>query len=177
MKNTTARANEVCASNGPGRPGPCFEKNTVTSDVFQTVAEGERLSALLTEGDVVLLDGDLGAGKTHFAKGLARGLGIDDRLVCSPTFTIVGEYRGGRLKLNHMDVYRLSSFDELTEIGFDEYLADGVTVIEWAEKFPELSGIPARIFKVKITGFPAAGENGRLIKVTYPSGVIPVKEE
>jgi tRNA threonylcarbamoyladenosine biosynthesis protein TsaE len=87
-------------------------------------------------GTVVCLIGDLGAGKTEFVKGLAAGLGFAGE-VTSPTFTILHEYRGGRLPLFHMDFYRLREESELDEIGFDEYLkADGVCAIEWGDKFP-----------------------------------------
>jgi tRNA threonylcarbamoyladenosine biosynthesis protein TsaE len=85
---------------------------------------------------VLNLVGDLGAGKTEFVKGLALGLGIESD-VTSPTFTILHEYRGGRLPLFHMDFYRLRLERELDEIGFDEYLrAGGVCAIEWGDKFP-----------------------------------------
>jgi len=89
-------------------------------------------------GDVLALTGDLGAGKTQFVKGLASGLGVNAD-VTSPTFTLIHEYRGGRLPLYHIDCYRLETLDELLAIGVDEYLrSDGVTAIEWADKFAEL---------------------------------------
>jgi tRNA threonylcarbamoyladenosine biosynthesis protein TsaE len=88
-------------------------------------------------GTVLSLIGDLGAGKTEFVKGLALGLGIDAE-VTSPTFTILHEYKGGRLPLFHMDFYRLREERELDEIGFDEYLrAGGVCAIEWGDKFSD----------------------------------------
>jgi tRNA threonylcarbamoyladenosine biosynthesis protein TsaE len=87
-------------------------------------------------GTVVSLIGDLGAGKTEFVKGLALGLGFAGE-VTSPTFTILHEYRGGRLPLFHLDFYRLHEESELDEIGFDEYLkAGGVCAIEWGNRFP-----------------------------------------
>jgi tRNA threonylcarbamoyladenosine biosynthesis protein TsaE len=87
-------------------------------------------------GTVVSLIGDLGAGKTEFVKGLALGLGFAGE-VTSPTFTILHEYRGGRLPLFHMDFYRLHEESELDEIGFDDYLkAGGVCAIEWGDRFP-----------------------------------------
>jgi tRNA threonylcarbamoyladenosine biosynthesis protein TsaE len=87
-------------------------------------------------GTVVSLIGDLGAGKTEFVKGLALGLGFAGE-VTSPTFTILHEYRGGRLPLFHLDFYRLNEESELDEIGFDEYLkAGGVCAIEWGNRFP-----------------------------------------
>lgn len=97
-------------------------------------------------GTVVSLVGDLGAGKTEFVKGLAAGLGFAGE-VTSPTFTILHEYRGGRLPLFHMDFYRLGEESELDEIGFDEYLkAGGVCAIEWGDKFP--NRLPSGSIKV-----------------------------
>jgi tRNA threonylcarbamoyladenosine biosynthesis protein TsaE len=90
----------------------------------------------LRAGMVLSLIGDLGTGKTEFVKGLAIGLGVEHE-VTSPTFTVVHEYRGGRLALFHMDFYRLNHELELEEVGFDDYLmAGGVCAIEWGDKFP-----------------------------------------
>lgn len=102
------------------------------------MAFSERLGSLLQQGDVLALEGDLGAGKTTFTKGLAKGLNIT-RNVNSPTFTIIKEYQG-RLPLYHMDVYRVE--DSFEDLGFDEYFeGNGVTVVEWAhlvkEQLPE----------------------------------------
>jgi tRNA threonylcarbamoyladenosine biosynthesis protein TsaE len=104
----------------------------------ETIAFAQALAATLRRGDVLALSGDLGAGKTHFVKGLAAGLGSTTS-VTSPTFTLIHEYSGGRLPLFHFDFYRLDDADEALKIGLDEYLdGDGVCVIEWGEKFPGL---------------------------------------
>ena len=103
----------------------------------ETEELGERLGRALSPGDVVAFTGDLGAGKTAFTRGIARGLGIGDR-VTSPTFAIVNEYEGGRLPLFHFDMYRLTSSDELFDIGWEDYLArGGVCAVEWSENVKE----------------------------------------
>ena len=104
-----------------------------TSSPEETEALGIRLGQTAEAGTVIAFTGDLGAGKTAFTRGLARGLGIPDR-VTSPTFTIVNEYEGGRLPLFHFDLYRLGSSDELFDIGWEDYLArGGVCAVEWSE--------------------------------------------
>ena len=105
----------------------------VTECEQETEALGERLAGRLEPGAVVAFTGDLGAGKTAFTRGLARGLGISGR-VTSPTFTVVNEYEGGGLPLFHFDMYRLGSSDELFGIGWEDYLArEGVCAVEWSE--------------------------------------------
>ena len=99
----------------------------------ETEALGEALGRELRAGDVLALDGDLGAGKTAFTRGLARGLGYPGR-VTSPTFTIVNEYEGGRLPLFHFDLYRLTSPEELFDIGWEDYLErGGICCVEWSQ--------------------------------------------
>ena len=102
----------------------------------ETAAVGRELGRTLASGSVVLLSGDLGAGKTAFVKGLAEGLDIDAGDVSSPTFTLVQEYRGGRLTLFHVDLYRLTDPREIDDLGLEEIAAGGVLAIEWAEKLP-----------------------------------------
>lgn len=105
----------------------------LTNSPEETEILGQKLADRLQAGAIVAYTGDLGAGKTAFTRGLALGLGIRDR-VTSPTFTIVNEYEGGRLPLFHFDLYRLSSSDELFEIGWEDYLArGGVCAVEWSE--------------------------------------------
>jgi len=100
----------------------------------ETEALGERLGRTAAAGLVIGLTGDLGAGKTQFVRGLARGLGVTAR-VHSPTFTLVNEYGGGRLKLFHLDLYRLETAEQIRSAGIEEFLApDGVAVIEWVER-------------------------------------------
>jgi tRNA threonylcarbamoyladenosine biosynthesis protein TsaE len=101
-----------------------------------TAAIGRELGTTLAAGDVVLLSGDLGAGKTAFVRGLAAGLGVDSQEVSSPTFTLVQEYRGGRLPLFHVDLYRLNDPREIDDLGLDEIGEGGVLAIEWAERHP-----------------------------------------
>lgn len=106
----------------------------------QTTSEAEtrqvaaRLAGALEPGAVILLHGDLGAGKTAFVRGLAEGLGVPDDEVSSPTFTLVHEYRGGRLPLFHADLYRLAPGISLEDFGLDEVAEDGVLAIEWPER-------------------------------------------
>ena len=104
-----------------------------TNSPEETEALGASLAQELEPGAVLAFTGDLGAGKTAFVRGLARGLGCPGR-VTSPTFTIVNEYEGGRLPLFHFDMYRLGSADELFDIGWEDYLArGGVCAVEWSE--------------------------------------------
>ena len=132
-----------------------------THSVEETIALGERLATQLQRGDVLALSGELGAGKTALVKGIARGLGIAQD-VTSPTFTLIHEYRGGRLPLFHLDLYRLDSAGQALTIGIEDYLdPDGVTVIEWAEKIETL--LPERAIQIRIE---CLGETGRRIQIT-----------
>jgi tRNA threonylcarbamoyladenosine biosynthesis protein TsaE len=107
-----------------------------TRSETETVAAGRDLAARVHPGDVVLLTGDLGAGKTAFVRGLAEGLGIDADEVTSPTFTLIQEYSGGRLPLYHVDLYRLKPI-EVDDLGLDELTSEGgVTAIEWPDRLP-----------------------------------------
>ena len=125
----------------------------------QTAAVGRELAATLSAGDVLLLSGDLGAGKTAFVGGLAEGLGISRDEVSSPTFTVIQEYRGGRLPLFHVDLYRIDDVREFDDLGLDEIAEAGVLAIEWAEKLPRP---PRRFVRVSIEH---RGENERRIEI------------
>lgn len=110
----------------------------LTNSARETEELGEKLGLGLTPGAVIAYTGDLGAGKTAFTRGLARGLGIPERIT-SPTFTIVNEYEGGRLPLFHFDMYRLGSADELFDIGWEDYLdRNGVCAVEWSENVDDV---------------------------------------
>jgi tRNA threonylcarbamoyladenosine biosynthesis protein TsaE len=107
-----------------------------TRSEAETAAVGRQVGATLSGSHVVLLSGDLGAGKTAFVRGLAEGLGIDPGEVSSPTFTLIQEYRGGRLPLHHVDLYRLKPA-EVDDLGLlDLTQEDGVTAIEWPDRLP-----------------------------------------
>ena len=105
----------------------------ITNSPAETEAVGAALGKILKPGTVIAYRGDLGAGKTAFTRGLARGLGSSE-MVTSPTYTIVNEYLGGRMPLFHFDMYRLASSDDLWDIGWEDYLdRNGVCAVEWSE--------------------------------------------
>lgn len=128
----------------------------------ETSRIGCELASQLKSGDVIAMYGDLGAGKTAFVRGLARGLGLDAR-VSSPTFTIVNEYLG-EMPLFHFDMYRLGDADELFEIGWEDYIArGGVCVVEWSENVEDAfynDTIRVRIEKID--------DSSRIIKIEFP---------
>lgn len=113
-------------------------KVITTHSEEETAAAGRDLAPMLSAGSAVLLYGDLGAGKTAFVRGLAEGLGIERDEVTSPTFTLMQEYRGGRLPLFHVDLYRLNDPREVDDLGLDEITAEGVIAIEWADRMRDL---------------------------------------
>ena len=126
---------------------------------------GRALGAAARPGDVVALVGDLGAGKTHLAQAIARGAGVpSDARVTSPTFAVVVEH-AGRLPVHHADLYRLGDADELAEIGLVERAADGLLVVEWADRLP--GALPADALWVTLT--PARpGERALTLAATGP---------
>ena len=122
----------------------------ISNSAAETEVAGGQLAQTLRAGDVLALVGDLGAGKTRLVKGIARALG-STHAVTSPTFTLLHEYSGGRLPLYHFDFYRLENIASLRTIGFEEYIfGEGVSVIEWADKFPRAIPAQARWIKIEI---------------------------
>ncbi len=129
----------------------------------ETRAAGERLGALLMAGDIVLLEGELGAGKTTFVQGVARGLGYDGS-VSSKSFVLLGEY-AGRVKLYHADLYRLADPDQVLDLALDEVSANGVLVVEWPERADGMFPEDHLLVRFEVTGedrrvlwFEAVGE-------------------
>ena len=109
-----------------------------THSEIETAAAGRRLAPALSAGSVVLLVGELGAGKTAFVRGLAEGLGVSPSEVSSPTFTLIQEYRGGRVLLLHVDLYRLNDAREIEDLGLDELGSAAALAIEWADRLPRV---------------------------------------
>ena len=138
---------------------PVDEKRFVTASTDETIALGTRLGAALESGDILVLTGDLGAGKTQLTKGIAAALGVTDD-VTSPTFNILMVYDGAQMPLYHFDLYRLDDPDQLEDIGLYEMLdGDGVCVIEWGEQFADEIG-PERldVYLTRLDAQAAAGE-------------------
>lgn len=132
-----------------------------TDSVDSTRALGAALAELARPGDLLLLSGDLGAGKTAFTQGFGRGLGIREQ-VTSPTFTLAREYDGGRLPLHHLDVYRLEQMDEVFDIGLPEMLDEGgATVIEWGDAI--VPALPSDYLELRFNF--GAGDDDRVILV------------
>jgi len=134
----------------------------VTSSADETAESAERIAATLGPGDVVLLYGPLGAGKTAFVRGLVRGLGASPEEVSSPTFTLVQEYRGTRMTVYHVDLYRVEPA-EVDDLGLDELIdAGGVVAIEWADRWPRR---PADAIEITMD---YVGEEQRRIEIRKP---------
>jgi tRNA threonylcarbamoyladenosine biosynthesis protein TsaE len=125
-----------------------------SGEAEDTRAIGAELAAFLERGDVIALTGELGAGKTTFAQGVAKGLGFDGAVV-SPTFTLVREYRGGRLPVVHADVYRLDRVQDVLDLGLDELAEDAVLLVEWGDAVEGL--LPPAHLIVELT-LPGGGE-------------------
>ena len=134
-----------------------------TNSPAETEAIGAALGKIINPGTVIAYRGDLGAGKTAFTRGLARGLGSSE-MVTSPTYTIVNEYLGGRLPLFHFDMYRLASSDDLWDIGWEDYLdRNGVCAVEWSENVADAMEDPISITIEKL------GEDSR--RITIEGGI------
>ena len=134
-----------------------------THSPLETEKIGEKLAAVLPAGTVLAYQGDLGAGKTAFTRGLARGLGYTEP-VTSPTYTIVNEYLGGKLPLFHFDMYRLHSSDDLWDIGWEDYLErGGICAVEWSENVADALENPVTVTIEKL------GEETR--RITIEGGI------
>lgn len=139
------------------------EINIETNSPEETFAVGKKIGQQAVRGDIYTLGGDLGAGKTVFAQGVAAGLGIQEP-VSSPTFTIVQIYEEGRLPLYHFDAYRIGDVEEMDEIGYEDYFyGDGLCIVEWAELIEEL--IPESAKRVRIEKNPEKGCDYRKIVI------------
>ena len=129
----------------------------------ETFLLAEKMGQEAESGQIYALTGDLGAGKTLFAQGFARGLGIMDH-VSSPTFTILQIYEGGRLPLYHFDVYRIEDPDELFETGYEDYFyGDGVCLVEWADLIRDV--LPEDTITIRIEKDPQRGDNYRILTI------------
>lgn len=135
----------------------------VTHSEQETRELGRKLGTSCMSGDIVLLHGDLGVGKTVFTKGFAEGIGVQET-VSSPTFTIVQIYESGRLPLYHFDVYRIADVEEMEEIGYEDYFyGNGVCLIEWAELISEI--LPDQCIDVTIEKDLDQGFDDRIIRI------------
>jgi tRNA threonylcarbamoyladenosine biosynthesis protein TsaE len=135
----------------------------VSHSVEETAAIGESLGKLLRPGDFIALAGDLGAGKTHFTQGVARGLGVSpDICVASPSYTLLNEYTG-RIPLYHFDLYRLDGDGDIRDLGFDEYFSGrGVCVVEWADRL--VSELPEEYLRIE---FILTGDTERRMEISW----------
>ena len=134
----------------------------ISKSLEDTQKIASEFAKTLQESDVICMYGDLGAGKTAFVQGLAKGLGIEDH-VTSPTFTIVNEYYGS-MPLYHFDVYRIADSDEMYEIGYEEYVyGDGVSVIEWPQLIDDI--LPEKRYEITILKDYDKGEDYRTIEI------------
>jgi len=140
-----------------------MKQTFITNSVDETIDLGKQIGASLKGGQTVLLSGDLGAGKTHFTKGIALGMGVTE-VVTSPTFAIHNVYYGTTLTLNHFDFYKVESAEEIANLGFDEIIGatDGVCVMEWWQNVNQI--VPANGVEVVIE---VVGEQSRKVTITH----------
>ena len=140
------------------------EQQIITHAREETFALGEEMGRKAQPGQIYALDGDLGAGKTVFAQGFAKGLGVSD-YVNSPTFTILQVYEDGRMPLYHFDVYRIGDIEEMDEIGYEDcFYGEGVCLIEWSSLIEEL--LPEETVRIIIERIPEKSFDDRLITIT-----------
>lgn len=133
----------------------------ISNNIHDTISYAREIAQKAKPGDIICLDGELGVGKTVFAKGFAEGLGITEPIT-SPTFTIMNIYDSGRLPLYHYDVYRIEDESEMDELGYEEYFfGSGVTLIEWASQIPDC--IPENAMHIVIKKDPEKGDDYREI--------------
>lgn len=133
----------------------------VSKNENDTIEFANNLASFLKNGDIIVLSGDLGSGKTKFTQGILKHFGLDDE-ISSPTFTIVNEYHKGETNIYHFDVYRLSDSDEFYAIGGDEYLNNGICIIEWGEIIEDI--LPKDYIKI-VFSKDMDNENGRILEL------------
>ncbi len=162
MVDTRRQSKAASAGAAPPKPrAAAAERTAFTLSEAETFEMGRAVARGLRGGELVLLEGDLGLGKTVFARGIAAGLGIPPEDVSSPSFTLVQEYPGGRLPMFHVDLYRLDDPEEIGTLGLEEILgAGGVVVVEWGEKLP-----PYLRREAIAVRFHDVGEGSRRIEV------------
>lgn len=137
-------------------------KQYITNSAEETISAACEIAEMLSAGDIILYEGDMGAGKTHFTKGIAKYLGVEDE-VTSPTFALVNEYQGS-LPLFHFDLYRIESYDDLYAIGFFDYLdRGGIIAAEWSENISQLKAELGEVITVRIEKL---SESGRKITIS-----------
>jgi len=157
-RSETLRASAAIDPDPVPAPRPRTVFSLSDEETFQL---GRTLAAALRGGELILLQGDLGTGKTIFAKGIAAGLGIAPEDVTSPSFTLVQEYTGGRMPMFHVDLYRLTAGEDLETLGLEELVSTGaVVVVEWGEKLPAAYRASATTVR-----FHDVGEDSRRIEI------------
>lgn len=145
-------------------PRSQYVADVVLSSPEETAATAKRVADVLTKGDLILLTGGIGSGKTTFVQALGAALGIEETIT-SPSFVIQELYEAGRLPLSHVDLYRLGTREEIEEVGWEEYLDSGVTVIEWADRYAHFP-IPYLCMDFSL----GPGEYDRLVTVSATGG-------
>jgi tRNA threonylcarbamoyladenosine biosynthesis protein TsaE len=140
--------------------------NAITKSAEDTREFAAQVAAVARRGDLILLAGDLGAGKTTFAQGFGRALGVDEPIV-SPTFTLVRTYPEGRVPLTHADVYRLDHLQEIVDLGLPEMLEDGVTLVEWGDVIAQ--ALPPDFLEVRLELGDGDDDRKIFVRIAGPS--------